>query len=166
MPFQASVTQFPALGVEGDFADSSPRSTVYAVEGLVAGAAGVTVGRFAWVQSDGHTVLNSNTSALTNAILGFVHREQQALITAYLGESSLLIPGGFGVNLFASGCFFARNTGAAAIAPGSVIYVDPATGLVVNSGTSGAVATKWYCKNLESVAVGELVAVSPVTNGI
>lgn len=103
MPFQTVVNVQQAPGVAGDFASSNPRASTIAVEGgFVAGAAGVTVGRFAWVQADGRTVLNSGSGVPD----GFVHREQQALISTYLAEASNLIPQGFGVTLMRTGDYF------------------------------------------------------------
>ena len=111
MPFQTSVKSDPAFAVEGDFASSNPRSAVVAPGGaFVAGAAGVTVGQFAWIQADGITVLNTGTGKPN----GFVHREQQALITAYLADSSNVIPAGFPVTLMRNGDYYDKATVAGA----------------------------------------------------
>ena len=82
--FPSQVQVQPAIGVEGDFCDSNPRFTVDAGPGgMVSGPSGVYVGRFAWaiapLDSDGTpaTVSNSGWGPVT----GFVHREQQGLIT-------------------------------------------------------------------------------------
>ena len=54
MGFQTSVGVQPAPAVAGDFASTNARWTVLAGPGgLVAGPAGVTVGRFAWLQAAG-----------------------------------------------------------------------------------------------------------------
>ena len=112
MGFQTQVNAQQAPAVAGDFASSNPRAAVVAPEGgFVAGAAGVTVGRFAWVQSDGKTVLNTGTG--TGKPDGFVHREQQAFITAYLGEASNVVPVGQPVTLMRTGDYFATATGSA-----------------------------------------------------
>lgn len=160
MPFQDQVNLTPALAVAGDFASANPRASVLAGEGgLVAGAGGVTVGSFAWVGADGKTVL-SNDSGSDAAPSGFVHREQQALITAYLAESGNVVPEGLGVTLHNEGDFWALLTGPNAAVVGSAINAVSATGAV----TAGAavvdvsVATQFKAKS--AGAVGELIKIS------
>ena len=82
MGFQKQVNSTPAPAVAGDFASSNPRATVDAGQGgLVAGLTGVVVGQFAWVDpADGVTTYNRGTAGVMPA--GFVHRDQQGLITA------------------------------------------------------------------------------------
>lgn len=107
MAFQTSVKTTPAIAQAGDFASSNPRSVVVAPEGgFVAGTGGVTVGRFVWVQADGYTVLNTGSGVPD----GFVHREQQALITAFLGETSNVVPAGLPVTVMRTGDYFATCT--------------------------------------------------------
>ena len=138
--FQQVVNTQPAPAVEGDFAIANPRSTVLAGPGgLVAGLSGVTVGKFAWVQSDGKTV--NSFGAAPNAPDGFVHREQQALITAFLGQASMQVPQGFPVTLHRSGDFWAKNLGPAALTKGSQVYAGYADGGIYSSAPAGASAT-------------------------
>jgi hypothetical protein len=111
MGFQTQVNQYPAIGIAGDYASANPRAAYPSPEGgFVAGAGGVTVGRFVWVQADGFTVLNTGTGAPD----GFIHREQQALITTYLAESGLVIPAGFPVTVMRTGDYLATATVAGA----------------------------------------------------
>lgn len=111
MGFQTQVNVTPAPAVAGDFASSNPRAAVVAPEsGFVAGASGVTVGRFAWIDTDGKTLNNTGTGAPD----GFIHREQQALISTYLAESGNLIPVGFAVTLMRTGDYYATVTVASA----------------------------------------------------
>lgn len=108
MTFQTQVNARQAPAVEGDFAGSGLYANMLSpVEGgLVCGAAGVTVGKFAWATALG---IVSNTIANPGAAqYGFVHREQQALITAFLGESSMLIQPGCPVTLMKEGSFWGR----------------------------------------------------------
>lgn len=129
MGFQKQVNQTPAPAVAGDFASSNPRATVLAGPGgLVAGALGVTVGKFAWVDDDGVTVQSFGTA--TKAPNGFVHREQQALIQQYLAESGMNIPVGFPVVLHNEGDFWAKLEGANAATIGAAIYADCSDGSV------------------------------------
>ena len=111
MGFQTQVNVTPAPAVAGDFASSNPRAAVVAPEsGFVAGASGVTVGRFAWIDTDGKTLNNTGIGAPD----GFIHREQQALISTYLAESGNLIPVGFAVTLMRTGDYYATVTVASA----------------------------------------------------
>ncbi len=97
---QTAVNTVPAPAFEGDFCDSNPRYTYDAGPGgLVAGSAGLTVGRFAWATyppdaDNAPSVANNNG---VGPVAGFVHREQQGLITTYLQTSSMLVPAGFPV---------------------------------------------------------------------
>lgn len=127
MGFQRQVNLTQAPAVAGDFASSNPRATVLAGPGgLVAGAAGVTVGKFAWIDDDDITVQSYGTT--TGAPNGFVHREQQGLITEYLGEASMHVPEGFPVVLHNQGDFWAKLAGANAAVIGSAIYADYSNG--------------------------------------
>lgn len=156
--FQTQVNLQPAPAVAGDFASANPRATVLAGPGgLVAGSAipsgltigGVLVGRFAWAvagavlnqssgEIDGMLTVNSNGSG---APTGFVHREQQGLITVFLQAATQLIPQGLPVVLHSAGDFWAVNDGAAASYVGEPIYAINATGAVVPSASVPADAT-------------------------
>lgn len=140
MSFQTEVNLTPAPAVAGDFASSNPRSTVLAGPGgLVTGPSGVTVGRFAWIEADGKTV--NNFGSAPNAPDGFVHRDQQALITQFLGQAANLVPKGFGITLHRSGDFWALNNGPSALVKGSSIYASYADGSIWSAAPSGASAT-------------------------
>jgi hypothetical protein len=132
--WQTGVNTVPAPGVEGDFCDSNPRYTVDAGPGgLVCGDFGVTVGRFAWLSYE--SIDADNAPALVNNFgsgspAGFVHREQQGLITLYLGDATLVVPKGFPITLFAGGGFFVKNNGLTQALYGMKAYADLATGKV------------------------------------
>ena len=109
MTFPTQINVQPAPGVVGDFASANPRAVAISGPGNpVAGAAGVTIGRFAWWENANQAVI-SNTGF--GAPVGFVHRDQQGLFTAYLAESGLTIPQGFRVSLFTAGDFWVANAG-------------------------------------------------------
>jgi len=135
--FQRQVNIYPAPAVEGDFASANPRASVLAGEnGLVAGVGGVTVGKFAWVADDGITVQSYGTAP--NAPDGFVHREQQGLISTYLAESSMNVPVGFPVTLHNQGDFFAKVTGSTAATRGAAVYATYADGsITIGSAAAG-----------------------------
>lgn len=111
MGFQTTVNLQQAPAVAGDFATANPRASFPAGEGqYVAGAAGVTVGRFVWIEAVTGLVFNTGTGKPD----GFVHREQQALISTYLDEASNVIPKGFPVTIMRTGDYWATSTVAAA----------------------------------------------------
>lgn len=167
MPFQTNVYQQPAPAVEGDFASSNPRASVLATDStLTVGAAGVTVGRFAWASSTG-VVLNSGSGAPT----GFVHREQQALITAWLGVASMLIPQGLPVTLMNEGDYWVKNTvtvatlanprlkAFASLTDGSVQFA--AAGATV----SGYIETNFVLAGFSAGGVGAIGELVKITTG-
>jgi hypothetical protein len=123
-PTQVHINQAPA--VEGDFGDSNFRSSYDAGPGaLVAGPAGLTIGRFAWVDAPTNSVASNSGSG---PVAGFVHREMQGLITTYLTEYGMTIPQGFGVTLMTSGTFWAKNQGTNAVTVGMKAYANYANG--------------------------------------
>lgn len=135
-PNQVNVAQAPA--VAGDFASKNPRQSYLAGPGgLVAGPAGVTVGRFAWatapLDGDGTPAVVANTGFGLPS--GFVHREQQALITQYLAASGNLIQSGFQMTLMIGGDFWVKNDGATAVQLGMKAYANFADGKVTFAAT-------------------------------
>lgn len=165
MGFQTSVQMQQASAVEGDFASANPRNSFVSGEGnLVAGAAGVTIGRFAWVVAPG---IASNDGIIRPA--GFAARSGQmgaALITTYLAETSMVIPKGFEVTLHTSGDFYAKNTVATA-ALASKVFASTTNG-TIQTGAAGAtiagfIETDFWCSGYPvggTGAVGELIIIS------
>lgn len=154
--FQKQVNLTPALAVAGDFASSNPRATVLAGEGdLVAGVGGVTVGRFAWADANG-LVTNAGAAAPS----GFLHREQQALITTFLAETSNLVPAGLPVTLHNEGDFWALLTGPNPAVIGSAINAVLADGNVTAGAAVGGTSIVTRFKAQSAAAVGELVKIS------
>lgn len=174
MGFQRQVNLTPAPAVAGDFASANPRASVLAgPNGLVAGVGGVTVGKFAWVKSDDITVQSYGTAP--NAPNGFVHREQQALITQYLGEQSMNVPVGFPVTLHDEGDFWAVLTGANAAVRGSAIYATYGTGDVTAvaaatgasvTGAMGSTNTAALGATFTATGTGTSLVVTAVTGVI
>lgn len=182
MSFQKTVNSQQAPAVAGDFASANPRASVLAGEGgLVAGPGGVTVGKFAWIDDDGKTVYNHGTA--TRVPDGFVHRDQQALITTYLAEGSNVIPEGFPVTLCSRGEFFAKLTGANAAVAHSALFANYATGDVTAvaadtgasvTGSMGATftasadtdATKLVVTSVTGlISIGETISGTGITAG-
>lgn len=141
--FQQTVNVQPAPAVAGDFCDTNPRFSVDAGPGgLVAGPNGVTVGRFAWATNpdDGDGFPSQVSNSGSGPVTGFVHREQQGLITTYLAESGLLVPQGFGVTLFSGGGFWVKNDGATEAVPGQKAYANVLDGKVTFAATGSPAA--------------------------
>lgn len=160
--FQKQVNLTPAPAVAGDFASSNPRATVLAGPGgLVAGVGGVTVGKFAWVDTDGVTARSRGTVARSPD--GFVHREQQGLIQNYLGESSMNVPIGFPVILHNEGDFWAVNGGSASMNVNDAVYANYADGSVSNSLPTGASSTGSMGATFTASGSGTNLTVSAVT---
>jgi hypothetical protein len=161
--FQQTVNLQQAAAVAGDFASANPRSSVVSHEGtLVAGATGVTVGRFAWATAAG-VVSNAGSGKPT----GFVPRLQgAALITTYLAETSLLIPQGFEVTLMVTGDYWVAPTVNPATI-GQKVFASLTTGQIQTDAAGATVAG--YIETDFAVsgfpvggtgAVGELIVMS------
>lgn len=108
--FQSVVNITPAPAVAGDFASSNPRAVVLAGPGqIVADTSGVTVGRFAWLDSTNTLAANTGTGVPA----GFIANELQAVITVWLGQTSYVVPSGLPVTLYDQGDFWAVTANAA-----------------------------------------------------
>lgn len=98
--FQTKMNNDLPVGVAGDFASVNPHFTMLASEGqLKVGADGVEVGLFAWADENG---LVSNKK-MEGGLIGFVHRNNQAIIDAYMAEATMKIPKGREVTLMTGG---------------------------------------------------------------
>jgi hypothetical protein len=175
MPFPSLVYGQQAPAVVGDFASANPRSSVLAGPfGLVAGPAGVTVGNFAWL-SNAYEDINGAPQIVNSfgsgPVSGFVHREQQALITVYLQEASLVVPSGFPITLMSSGDYWVKNSGATQCLPGMYAYANYATGAVsfaaASSGgtasVTGAIAAG--TASVTGSIAGDILTVTAVGSG-
>ena len=152
----------PAVAVAGDFASANQYFNYDAGPGgLVAGAAGVYIGRFAWtsapVDGDGtYAVVNSFGSG---SIAGFVPRLQQGLITAFLADASMLVPPGYQMGLMIGGDFWVKNDGSAQALPGMKAYANFADGkatFAATGSTSSATATSWSISAQTSTITGSV----------
>lgn len=175
--FQTQVYANYSPAVLGDFCDKNPRYTVDAGPGgLVAGSYGCIVGNFAWITSQ--EVDWDNAAAIVNSfgsgpVAGFVHREQQALITQYLADASLVVPTGFPVTLFSGGGFWVKNTGSGQAIPGMKAYANfangaatfAATGSPTAGGTSTASTVAATTFSVTGSLAGNVLAVTAVGSG-
>lgn len=129
--FQRQVNLQQAPAIAGDFASANPRVSMLAGEGaLVAGPLGVTVGRFARATAAG--IVSSAWAAATR--LGFVHREQQALIGAFSDEYGTTIPAGRTITLLTKGDFWGLF--AAGATYGQKVYAAYADGSLSAAATA------------------------------
>jgi hypothetical protein len=147
-PRQTVVNVQPGIGVAGDFASTNPRFTAdFGPGGAVAGIGGCTVGLFAWANpptdADGANATITNSGA--GPVIGFIAREQQALITQYLQDAGMTIPAGFMVTVFTGGDFLVVNAGTAPAIPGQKAYANfaggAATFAATNTPTAGGTST-------------------------
>ena len=157
MSFQKKLNRDLPVAVEGDFASTNPYHSVLAGEGnLKAGPDGVTIGRFAW--ADPVTGLVSNAK-ITGGVIGFVRRDNTALLTKYLAESTMLIPAGFGVTLYDKGDFWGRFAAPAAIGQ-KVFASDTGGSLRASSSATEAGHTDTGFVVASNAAAGELAKIS------
>jgi hypothetical protein len=164
--FQTRVNLYNPIGVPGDFASANPRATVLTPNGgsLVAGPAGVQIGKFAWIGADGRTVSNSGQYPVTPD--GFVHRDQQGLLTEYLQAAGSIIPPGFPVTLHVAGDFLARNAGPSSIARRTALYVSYLDGSVgTAAGTAGSVTATLGSTNTASLGSTNTAALGSTSTG-
>lgn len=168
--FQTSVNVVQAPGIPGDFASADPWFSTVSSSGVMrAGAGGVTIGCFAWLDST-QTIARSTGSGAPS---GFVHREMQATIVAFPAEYGMTIPEGQRVgSLMTGGVFFAKNAGAGAATIGMKAFANTTNGSVsfaaAGATVSGSVETKWFCVGFGeggTGASGEVVKISHVPLG-
>lgn len=133
MPFQTTINDYQAPGVPGDFASLNPYSSVLAGNSaLVAPAGGLTVGNFFWVGPTGQT----SQSFVSGWQIAFLGRNEQALITQFLQEATMVVPQGFMVTGFNGGDFWANFPAGAAV--GNFVFADPNDGTPVANSTNSA----------------------------
>jgi hypothetical protein len=137
MSFQTSVQQQPQVGVAGDRASMNP----IAVISRNAQSA-VTVARFVWPGTDADNQVQ-NTG--TGKPLGLAIRDQNGIITAYLGEASMQVPVGFPVQVAQQGDWFASSANAATL--GQKVFATLADGTLqfgaAGATISGAIETQF-----------------------
>ncbi|GBQ90899.1 structural cement protein Gp24 [Gluconobacter albidus] len=160
MGFPTKINYTWGKGFPGGIASANPRrSAIPGPMGFVAGAGGVTVAAFGWVQADGVTVLNKPIAS--EAPTGFVLRDQTGLITPYLGESTMTLPSGFNVQLMTGGDYFAVSAATAAT-PEQAVYASTTDGTlqtgVAGTVPEGTVATGWIVT--QGGAAGSTIIIS------
>lgn len=143
MGFQTAVQTQPGVGEEGDFGDANIRASVIGAPGAFVAAPtprAPIVGRFNWADQATTLVYGNYRGELT-AKLGFLHREQQALITTFLADSTQRINQGIPVTLHDQGCFWAKFAAGASV--GQKVFANYVDGscYAAATGTSTVDAT-------------------------
>lgn len=133
--FQSFVNNELPIGVPGDFASANPRASVVGGPGrYVAPPAGTSVGVFAWF--DPTTGLATNYFK-PNSFLGFVHRENQGLITLFLGIATMQVVPGNMVTGQIQGDYYGIFAAGATV--GQKVYANPVTGALSAAATGQGV---------------------------
>lgn len=174
--FQTQVGSASAPAVAGDFASANPWfSYIAGPGGLVAGAGGVTIGRFAWTYpptgpNGGNKIVQSYGAG---PVAGFVHRAQEGLITDYLAFAGNLIKQGFPMGLKIGGDFWIKNDGAAAaydglkawasVADGSAAFAAAGGTAPGGASVTGAIASQSTTFNAS--IVGDTLTVTALVSG-
>lgn len=165
MSFQTKVNRDWAPGVEGSFASSNPMTLYVAGPGgLVSGANGVRVGRFAfasYIELGGTALRADNNIALLNGgltpatALMFIANEQQGINTVYLSEAGMTTLPFQNIEGFTRGDFWVRST--AAVTRGMKVYASTDDGHAVAASAAPAgnfIATNFVA--LSECAAGEI----------
>ena len=185
MPFQTEVNRYLAPGVKGGWASANPHAsllqsnngdlteTASPIAVWMVGEAGVIVGQFAFADtvtgevtssSPGGALMTGTTAGTVR--VGFVQRDQFALVTPYMAGTGVTLFEGQPVTLLAEGDVWAEFAGGAAM--GSFVFANYGTGAAVAGATSTpptttfSVTTASGSPNLTAVGAGA-VAGQPVT---
>ncbi len=141
MVFQTSVAAKPAPYIEGGWTGFNPQYTLTNPDEnqWVAGTPGPIVGRFAWGNVANGKVTSAHPGA-PDVRIGFVHRDQNAIIAGLLLGDSNQVVAGQGIALLADGPTAARF--AAGVAKtGLKVYANYADGSC-RAAASGSPATQ------------------------
>ncbi len=161
--FQNVVNLAQAPGTVGDFASTNPFSTVLTNQGaLVAPAGGLAVGNFFWVGPNGQT----SQSYVSGWQIAFLGRNEQALITQFLGQYTLNVPQGFMVTGFTGGDFWAYFANGATA--GGTVYADETTGSPQTSATNTVTGEVGFTGDASFATVSGVgqMTLTTVTSGI
>ena len=153
MAFQQSVNRYIAPGVEGGWASANPHAsllqsnngdlteTATPIAVWMVGASGVTIGRFAFADTVTGTVTSASPAGVTmtdtaagTVRVGFVQRDQFALITPYMAGSTLTLFQGQPITLINAGDVWAKFAAGAPM--GSFVFASYANGSAIAGATS------------------------------
>lgn len=155
--FQNVIYNQPGVGVLGDFADANIRATVLAGASAYLAAPAPrapAIGQFAWFDQAGYACFGSYRGEATTK-LGFIHRENQAIIVPFLAQLEMYLEAGLPVTGFDQGAFWAAVTSASGNASaGQKAYANYKDGSV------------YYAATGQSTVDGVVVGAIAVTTGI
>jgi len=157
--FQQQVNLQPGVGEAGDFADANIRATVITPTylpgvalkpGFVADATyPCIVGNFAWGdQLTGFCASRYNGKASSK--LGFVHRENQTIITQFLGQSVLALQPGLIATIYDQGSFWAKFAAGATV--GQSVFANYLDGSVYSAASNHS--TQDFSATLSTISSG------------
>jgi hypothetical protein len=175
--FQTQVNTMQAPAVEGDWASANPRKSVLAGEGaLVAGrgvidgllVAGIVAGRFGWTTFE--TIDNDGAPGTVNTFgtglpAGFVHRNQQGIITGWLQTASMVVPTGLQTALFNDVDIWIKNRGAAPAQYGMKAFANFADGSC-SFAAAGAAAPGAASGSASSIAAATFAATGSISDNL
>jgi hypothetical protein len=167
--FQTFVNRELPPGAAGDWAGANIRASVpVGPWALVAPPSGTNVGVIAWADPTAGICSNYYRP---NSFAGFIHREQQALITSFLGIATQQIPGGEMVTALSRGDFWGIFTGGCSV--GQKVYANPTTGALTGNATGNSVAGAVTAATLSSAGLltvatitGTPLAVGQIITGV
>ena len=162
MGFQTTVNLYNPIGVAGAFASIGPYHSVIAGSlQFVAGDAGVTIAAFAWGSLVDGKTSNAKPANTTNHALGFVSRNSNiAVITAWQGQASNLIPSGLEVTLHDRGDFYAVTTTAATV--GQKVFASDTDG-TIKTGDAGATIAGYTETPFSVASIGAANSIIKIT---
>jgi hypothetical protein len=131
MALQSQVDTEKAVAVAGDLA--VPENAQYYPVNLLAGRAGVEVGKFVQISSGGVAV-NATTAPIRIAQRNLSYPDYQVT-----GSGSLVVPEGGAIQTVANGDVYVTATDSATV--GAKVYLN--AGAIVTTSASGAVDTGW-----------------------
>jgi hypothetical protein len=135
--FQVAVNIYPAPAVPGDFAGANIRANVVGGSGqYVASPGGVTVGAMAWANPT-TGVISSYYPGPNVAFPCFIHRNNQGLITSFLGYYTTQVQGNTEVTGMNQGDFWGLFAGSATAT--QKVYANPVTGALSSAATGNGV---------------------------
>lgn len=180
MAFQNTVRRYIAPGVKGGWASANPHAsllqsnngdlseTASPIAAWMVGAAGVIVGQFAFADTVTGLVTSAapsgvvvTTTAAGTVRVGFVQRDQFALITPYMAGSGVTLFQGQPVTLLAAGDVWAEFLSGASI--GQFVFASYANGAAIAGNTSTPPTTTFSATttngsaNLTAVGAGAAV---------
>lgn len=165
MSFPSVINIQPAPGVAGQRASTNPSATVDAGPGgFIAGTGGVTIARFTWLAADGVTLQNTIIAGVPSVPVGYIADVQQGLITAFLAESTMLAPQGYGLSCYQRGDFWARNTYNAATF-GMKVFANMFSGAVFCAATGSFIVNPIGTATAITASIATNVLTVTVTNG-